>query len=120
MIENNRLQGKPIEYAHFAVHADAEGIQLDRKVTGVELSELLDGVKVAVIMGCVTAEIADWLAVVPSVVAFRIKVPHDEAWKFSFLFWKAIGEGLTPAQAFKRAKERGPTRIGENAELIEM
>jgi hypothetical protein len=119
-IERFRRQGKPLELVHFSVHAGPEGIRLDRTVTPTELSELLRGVRIAVFMGCLTAEIGDLLAVIPAVVAFREPVPHDEAWQFSMLFWRAIGEGLTPAAAFDRAIERGPTAIGEYAELIEI
>ena len=119
-IERFRRQGKPLELVHFAVHAGPEGIELDRKVKPAELSELLRGVRVAVFMGCQTAEIGDFLAVIPAVVSFREVVPHDEAWQFSLLFWRAIGDGLLPAAAFDRAIERGPTAIGEYAELIEM
>lgn len=119
-IERFRRQGKPLELVHFAVHAGPEGIKLDRFVKPAELSELLRGVRVAVFMGCLTAEIGDFLAVIPSVVAFREIVPHDEAWQFSLLFWRAIGEGLEPGNAFNRAIERGPTSIGEYAELIEL
>jgi hypothetical protein len=119
-IERFRRQGKPVEFVHFAIHAEPNGIKLDRVVKPTELSEILRGVRVAVFMGCQTAEIGDFLAVIPSVVAFREDVPHDEAWQFSLLFWRAIGDGLTPADAFVRAIERGPTAIGEYAELIEM
>lgn len=119
-VERFRRQGKPLELVHFAVHAEQDGIKLDRVIKPVELSELLVGVRIAVFMGCLTAEIGDFLAVIPSVVSFREPVPHDEAWQFSLLFWRGIGEGLLPAQAFRRAKERGPTAIGEYAELIEM
>ena len=119
-IERFRRQGKPLEYVHFAVHAGPEGILLDRIIKPSELSELLRGVRVAVFMGCVSTEIGDFLTVIPAVVAFREAVPHDEAWQFSLLFWRAIGEGLTPGNAFDRALERGPTSIGEYAELIEM
>ena len=119
-LERMRRQGKPAELVHFAVHAGPDGIMLDRLVTRAELSELLRGTLIVVIMGCTSVEIADLLAVVPAVVAFREPVPHDEAWQFGLLFWRAIGEGLTPAAAFERAVERGPTSIGEYAELIEL
>jgi len=89
-------------------------------VTREELSELLHGTRVAVLMGCTSADVADMLAVVPTLVAFRERVPHAEAWQFALLFWRAIGEGLAPARAFERAVERGPTSIGEYAELIEL
>ena len=119
-IERFRRQGKPLENVHFSVHSSPEGIKLDRLVKPTELSELLRGVRVAVFMGCTSAEIADLLAVIPSVVAFREPVPHEEAWQFALLFWRAIGEGLRPADAFERALERGPTAISEYAELVEM
>lgn len=118
--DTKRMQGKVVERVHFAVHATAEGITLDRTVTSVELSELLDGVRIAVFMGCVTAEIADLLPIIPSVVAFRDPVRHDEAWKFSLLFWRSISEGANIEDAFKRAKDRSPTKIRECAELIQM
>ena len=119
-IERWRRQGKPLELLHFAVHATPGGIGLDRVVSREELSELLRGTLIVVIMGCTSVAIGDLLAVVPAVVSFREAVPHDEAWQFSLLFWRAIGEGLPPAQAFERAIERGPTAIGEYADLIEM
>jgi hypothetical protein len=119
-VERFRRQGKPLEYLHFAVHATATGIELERSVKREELSELLRGCRIAVFMGCVTAEIGDLMTVIPAVVAFREPVPHDEAWQFSLLFWRAIGEGLLPARAFERACDRGPTGISEFAELVEM
>jgi hypothetical protein len=119
-VERFRRQGKPLEYLHFAVHANSDGVQLDKPVSRTELSELLRGCRIAVFMGCVTAEIGDLLTVIPSVVAFREPVRHDEAWQFSLLFWRAIGEGLTPKNAFDRACDRGPTAIAEFADLLEM
>ena len=119
-LERWRRQGKPAEMVHFAVHSGPDGIRLDQPVTREELSELLRGTQIAVIMGCTSAEVADMLAVVPTLVAFRERVPHAEAWQFALLFWRAIGEGLSPARAFERAVERGPTSIGEYAELIEL
>jgi len=119
-VERFRRQGKPLELLHFAIHAQPDGILLDRLVKATELSELLRGARVALFMGCTTAQIGDLLAGIPAVVTFREPVPHDEAWQFSLLFWKAIGEGLSPAAAFDRAIERGPTAIGEYADLIEM
>jgi len=119
-VERFRRQGKPLELLHFALHAGPDGVKLDRLVKPTELSELLRGARVAVFMGCTSAEIADLLPVIPSVVAFREPVPHDEAWQFSLLFWRAIGDGMTAAQAFERAVDRGPTGIGEYAELVEM
>jgi hypothetical protein len=119
-VERWRRQGKPLELVHFAVHAGPEGIRLDRLVSREELSELLRGTQVVMIMGCTSVEIADLLTLVPAVVAFREPVPHDEAWQFGLLFWRAIGEGLLPSAAFRRAVDRGPTSIGEYAELIEL
>lgn len=119
-IERMRRQGKPLELAHFAVHAGPDGVCLDRPVRREELSELLRGMLVVVIMGCTSAEIADLLTVVPTVVAFREPVPHDEAWQFGLIFWRAIGEGLPADAAFERAVQRGPTSIGEYAELIQL
>jgi|WetSurMetagenome_2_1015567.scaffolds.fasta_scaffold406908_2 hypothetical protein len=119
-VERFRRQGKPLEFIHFSVHATPEGIQLDRQIKSDELSELLRGVRIAVFMGCRTSEIGDLLPLIGSVVAFREAVPHDEAWQFSLLFWRAIGEGKAAVDAFDLAIERGPTSIGEYAELIEM
>jgi hypothetical protein len=119
-LERQRRMGKPAELVHFAVHAGPEGIKLDRVVTREELSELLRSTLVVVIMGCTSAEIGDLLAVVPSVVAFNKPVAHNEAWQFCLIFWRAIGEGLTPGAALDRAIDRGPTKIGEAAELIEL
>lgn len=118
-LDSHRRLGKLDECVHFAVHAGPEGIQLDRVVGREELSELLNGVLVVVIMGCTSAEIGDLLTVVPTVVAFNKPVAHDEAWQFAFLFWKAYAEGLTPLAAFNRAYDRSPTKIAEAAELIE-
>jgi len=119
-VERFRRQGKPIEYLHFSTHAGPEGSLLDRVVRREELSELLRDARIVVFMGCTSVEIADLLAIIPSVVAFREPVPHDEAWQFSLLFWRGISEGLTAEMAFARAVERGPTGIGEYAELIEL
>ena len=119
-LERHLRTGNPDEGVHFAVHASEEGIMLDRLVTRAELSALLRGTQVCVLMGCTSAEIGDLLTVVPTVVAFNKAVPHDEAWQFSLLFWKAYGDGLSAAAAFAQARERGPTLIGEAAELIEV
>lgn len=119
-LERWRRQGKPAEMVHFAVHSAPDGIRLDKVVTREELSELLRGTQIVMLMGCTSAEVADMLAVVPTVIAFREQVPSAEAWQFALLFWRAIGEGLTAATAFERAVERGPTSIGEYAELIEL
>jgi hypothetical protein len=119
-LERHRRPGRPDELVHFAVHAGPEGIMLDRLVTREELSALLRGTLVCVIMGCTSAEVGDLLTVVPTVVAFNKPVDHSEAWQWSVIFWKAIGEGLTPSDAFDRTQERGPTKICEAAELIEL
>lgn len=117
-LERARRQGKPIELVHMAVHAGPSGVQLDRIVSRLELSELLRNVTVLVVMGCFSSDLADFLPVVPTVVAFREAVPHSEAWQFALLFWSAIADGLTPEAAFDLAVERGPSAIGEYAELF--
>ena len=104
---------------HMAVHACTNGIQFDRPVGAVELSEVLTGVQVLVIMGCRSAAVADLLTVVPHVIAFREDVPHDEAWQFAVLFWRAVAEGPSVDGAFKRAIARAPTGISEYAELLQ-
>lgn len=118
-LERARRQGKPLEYVHLAVHANPQGIVLDRLVNRIELSELLRGVRVLVVLGCLSDTLVDLLTVVPYVVGFRETVPHDEAWQFALLFWSSIGNGLPPQTAFDIALERGPTGIGEYAELIQ-
>ena len=70
-LERARRTHQDILLVHMAVHACTNGIQMDRLVSAVELSELLRGVQVLVIMGCRSAAVADLLTVVPHVVAFR-------------------------------------------------
>lgn len=118
-MERARRTHQEILLVHMAVHACTDGIQLDRRVSAVELSEVLRGVQVLCIMGCKSAAVADLLTVVPHVVAFREEVPHDEAWQFSVLFWRAVADGPSVDGAFRRAVERGPTGIGEYAELLQ-
>jgi hypothetical protein len=119
-LERHRRPGRPDELVHFAVHAGPDGIMLDRLVTREELSALLRGTLICVIMGCTSAELGDMLTVVPTVIAFNKPVEHAEAWQWSVIFWKAVGEGLSAAEAFDRTQERGPTKICEAAELIEL
>ncbi len=116
-LARRREDGCPIPYVHLAVHAGPNGLQfLDGTASGVELSEVLAGVKVLLIAGCSADQVGDLLGVVPTVVTLREAITHEDARALTRVFWQAVGEGLTGEQAYGRVLERCPA-VAEFAEL---
>lgn len=117
-LDRHRAQQTPIEYVHFGVHASADGLAFeDDLATGVWLSQQLAGVKIALLAGCNTDQVADLLTVVPAVISLREEIGNRDAALFSTAFWMAVGSGMNAEEAFERALSVAPPIVGEFAEL---
>ena len=78
--ERARRMRDPIRYVHLSVHSGPDGVQFsDRTVDAEWLSRHLKGVKVLVIDGCESTDVADRLGIVPFVISLREKISHDMA-----------------------------------------
>lgn len=117
-IDRHRAQHTPIEYVHFAVHASPEGLEFeDGMASGLWLSQQLGGVKIALLAGCNTDQVADLLTVVPAVVSLREEIANRDAALFATAFWMGVGQGLAVEEAFEHALSVAPSVVSEFAEL---
>lgn len=116
-LDKARVKGRPYTKLHLSVHGDPLGIYMNGElIEGQRLSEILRGVKVMVIAGCETSEIADYLSVVPKVVSMSKKVMAKDAMFFARAFWTQIGLGIEPEDALEIALERSPSGMSEYVE----
>ena len=119
LLDRYRVNRRPIENVHLAVHSGAEGMLFrDDIVTSEWLSDNLKSVKVLVINGCNSDALGDWLGVVPVVVTMREEIGHDDAALFARLFWVAVASGLSPEDAYYQARDRSPQSVSEFVELV--
>ena len=117
-LDRYRVNGRPVEYLHMAVHAGPEGLVFQRETVDAEwLSENLKNVRVLVINGCESDALGDWIGVVPTVVTMREAIAHEDAAQFAKLFWSAVARGVSPEDAYYEARERSPQAVGEFVEL---
>jgi len=93
-------RGETVKYVHMAVHSSPSGIKLDVIVDPVELSSVLDGVRILVLDGCKSTAIGDLLGVVPYVVTMLETIRHDHAAQFAEAFWMEIGMSGDPVIAY--------------------
>lgn len=112
-----RVAGNPIPYVHISAHMSANGVELaDGIVSGAELSEMLQDVQVLVLAGCESTVVGDLLGVVPYVITLKEKVTHMDAMNFTDVFWRKIGSGTAPDDAFYATLDQVPA-VSEFAEL---
>lgn len=117
-LDRYRVNGRPVEYVHMAVHAGPQGLAFQGEVVDAQwLSENLKSVKVLLINGCQSDEVGDWIGVVPTVVTMREAITHEDAAQFAKLFWAAIAAGTLPEDAYYLARERSPQGVSEFVEL---
>ena len=117
-LDRYRVNGRPAEYVHMAVHAGPMGLAFQGEVVDAPwLSENLKSVKVLLINGCQSDEVGDWIGVVPTVVTMREAITHEDAAQFAKLFWSAVARGVAPEDAYYEARERAPQAVGEFVEL---
>jgi len=122
-IDRRRRDGNPVKYVHIAAHACENGVQLLDQRTGrttlvspSDLSDILGDVEVLVINGCESSVIGDNVGI-PFVVTMREEVPHNDAKQFAEVFWSAIGNKLSPEEAYDQALDRVPNDVSEYAEF---
>lgn len=117
-LDRYRVNGRPVEYVHMAVHAGPQGLAFQGEtVDAAWLSENLKSVKVLVINGCQSDLVGDWIGVVPTVVTMREAITHEDAAQFAKLFWSAVASGTEPEDAYYVARERSPQGVSEFVEL---
>lgn len=117
-LDRYRVNGRPVEYVHMAVHAGPQGLAFQGETVDAQwLSENLKSVKVLLINGCQSDEVGDWIGVVPTVVTMREAITHEDAAQFARLFWSAIAAGTSPEDAYYAARERSPQGVSEFVEL---
>ena len=117
-----RIAGEPFVYAHLATHMGPDGaVFADERggqeiVTALELSEILQDVEVLFLAGCESTTLGNYLGVVPAVVAMQEEIEHNDAADFTLVFWREIGLGAKPEDAFNTACDRVPA-VAEFAEF---
>lgn len=117
-LDRFRVNGRPVEYVHMAVHAGPMGLAFQGEaVDAAWLSENLKSVKVLLINGCESDQVGDWIGVVPTVVTMRESITHEDAAQFAKLFWSAVARGVAPEDAYYQARERSPQNVAEFVEL---
>lgn len=116
-LDRGRINGRPYDKVHLAVHSGPEGIYLSNGlVNSVQLSEILEGVRILVLAGCEGDAVSDYLGVVPYVVSMTEKVGHGDAALFSRAFWEEIGRKTEPTEALRLAFKRAPSGMSEFVE----
>lgn len=114
-----RINGRPYDKMHMSVHTGPEGsgAYLGKQlVTGLELSEVMKGIKILLIAGCEGGSIGDVLGVVPYVVTISEEVSHGDASLFSRAFWTQIGKKKKPDDALILALQLSPSGMDEYVE----
>lgn len=116
-LDRARINGRPIDKLHLAVHSGPKGILLGGTlVDSVEFSEILDGVRVLLLAGCEGDSVGDYLGVVNYVVTMTEKVSNADASLFTRAFWTQIGLKKEPVEAFNQALKRSPSGMSEFVE----
>lgn len=116
-LDRARINGRPIDKLHLAVHSGPAGIVLGGvPVSSVQLSEILEGVRVLLIAGCEGDTVGDYLGIVPYVLSFSEKVGHSDAATFTRAWWSEIGKKKEPEEALKAALRRSPSGMSEYIE----
>lgn len=118
LLDRYRMNERPIQYVHMAVHSSPDGLAFQGETADAAwLSENLKSVRVLVINGCRSDAVGDWIGVVPTVVTMREDVSHEDAAQFARLFWSAVADGVTPDEAYYQARDRAPQSVAEFVEL---
>jgi len=120
LVAERRGLGRPVRNVHMAMHADVSGVAFaDGMADGLWLSRHLKGVDLLVLAACQSNRVANLLSVVPVVVSMRASLDNTDARIFALAFWRAVGEGLLPEEAFFAALDRSPAAVAEMAEFHE-
>jgi hypothetical protein len=100
MLRARRRKGGGYTWLHMAAHGWPDGAQFAGEFAeGNWLSERLEGFEVALLAGCTTDAVGDWLAVIPHVVSFGENVSAGDAGAFTTGFWTCLAQGGTPDAA---------------------
>lgn len=118
-LERKRMDKHPTRYVHFSLHGNREGLLFeDGVLTGIQLSELLQGVEVLFLDACYGDWVADLLGVVPVVVSLMEEIENRDAALLAEAFWGELAQTPTdPEGAYERALHRCPPVVSEFAEL---
>lgn len=116
-LARDRLGGHPIQYLHFAVESASDGglVFEDGIASPDWLSENVRGVRVALIAGCKTDRVGDYIGVAEAVITLLEEVENENAAQFSEAFWSAIADLKSPRDAYEFAVETCPD-VGEFSE----
>ncbi len=113
-LERDRSLGRPARWLHLSVHANRDGVQFaDGMATWEWLSEILAGVEVLVVAGCLSDRAVDLLGVVPYVIAFSEEVENRDATLFAEAFWTAMAQRGDVDIALDLALDRCPPVLRE-------
>lgn len=100
ILRARRRKGGGYAWLHMASHGWPEGAQFRGEFAeGNWLSERLEGFEVALLVGCETEAVGDWLSVVPYVVSFGAAVSPRDAAAFTTGFWGCLAQEGTPDEA---------------------
>lgn len=113
-LERDRVMGRPVQWLHLSVHAGPDGAQFaDGLASWTWLSEILDGVQVLVVAGCVSDRAVDVLGVVPHVIGFGADIENRDAMLFAEVFWMQMAEHGDVDHAVNFALDRCPPVLRE-------
>ncbi len=113
-LERDRVLGRPVRWLHLSVHAGPDGVRLaDGLASWAWLSEILAGVEVLVVAGCVSDQAVDVLGVVPHVIGFGADIENRDAMLFAEVFWMQMAEHGDVDHALDVALDRSPPVLRE-------
>ena len=99
-----RQDGKMYPWVHVATHAGPSGIQLaDGIAPPAWWNEMLTGVEVVLLAACSTADVADALAGLVTVVYVLEDIDSRDASDFCYAFWRQMREHRDPLRAYRQA-----------------
>ena len=118
LLNRERMNGTAVKYIHFAVHANAEGLEFaDGVADALWLGEILVGVQAIMMDACKSEEVGDLVRSVPFVVTLLEEIDHQSAMLFAEAFWVEIGRGRDPEDAYYTALTRCPPDVSEFAQI---
>jgi hypothetical protein len=113
-IERDRALGRPVRWLHLSAHSSRDGVLFaDGMGTWDWLSEILAGVEVMVVAGCLSDRAVDLLGVVPYVIAFSEEIENRDATLFAEAFWTAMAQHADVDLAVDIALDRCPPVLRE-------
>src|SRR3990167_7378492 len=108
-LRRHRQDDNLYPWLHITAHANEEGIQLaDGLAPPAFWNDILSGVQVVFLAACQTANVADALAGMVTVVYVLEDIDNRDASDFTYAFWRRMREHGDPVQAYRQAVVEAP------------